>query len=181
MTSWFPRTKSMLTLAFLAVLFWSSWATISFGVEWFMVPSADKESASSYKVLSADEEVRCRNLPSRAIIETAIKRYVDAGIAFENARQPNENNPWRYSSINNFIEINPDCCEVLGRIPGDYSIESQRLGAPYSDPARLYAVKMAFKEWQSDNSTFTRYDVILINCLGEAGEGPSFDLRQGIL
>jgi hypothetical protein len=171
------RTK--IVVGFLIALFLSGGSIISVGYEWLTARS-DKAASVSAKALSADEKIHCQSIPDRALIEGAAARYVQAGIAHENGDQRTESNPWRYTSVSNFLKINPDCCEVLANIPGDYSPETQNLGAPYFDPPRLYAVRMAFKEWRSNNDTFIRHEVILVDCLGKAGGGPSFDLRRGI-
>ncbi|MBB3564338.1 hypothetical protein FHX06_005702 [Rhizobium sp. BK512] len=180
MRRWFLRARFVLSIAFLAGLFWSSGIIMHLGYEWLATLSDNNARGSPYQALSAEQKVHCGSITSQAIIAGAIGRYVEAGIAHESGNQRAENNPWRYTSIANFMNINPDCCSVLARIPGDYSLETQRLGAPHLAPPKLYAVKMAFKEWQSDDHTFTKHDVVLVNCFGEATGGISFDLRRGI-
>lgn len=180
MRRWLLRARWVLAILFLSVLFWSSWTIMHVGYAWLTTPVENNGRNSPYQAFSAEEEVRCGSITPEAIIEGAIGRYVEAGIAHESGHQRAESNPWRYTSIADFINTNPDCCSVLSRIPGDYSLEAQRLGAPHSNPPRLYAVKMAFKEWQSDDQTFTQHDVVLVNCFGQANGGISFDLRRGI-
>ncbi|MBB3453156.1 hypothetical protein FHT86_001412 [Rhizobium sp. BK313] len=174
------RVKFTLSVLFVAVLFWSSWAVIHIGFDW-----STKGNKSDRKLLlsdmSSEQEFQCQNITSQAVVEGAIRRFVEAGVSIGKQRDRTGSNPWRYTSVANFMEINPDCCELLERIPGDYSIETQRLGAPHSNPPRLYAVRLAFKEWTSDERTFTQRTVVLVNCFGKAGTGPSFDLRRGIL
>ncbi|MBY3266350.1 hypothetical protein HFO15_32695 [Rhizobium laguerreae] len=172
-------TKLVLATAFLIALFLSGGAILDLGYGWLTAPG--REASFSAKVLSAEEETRCKSASHAALIEGAADRYVQAGIAHEIGHQRTENNPWRYTSVSNFLEVNPDCCEVLANIPGDYSPKAQSLGAPHSDPPRLYAVRMAFKEWRSDEDTFTKHEVVLVNCFGKASGGVSFDLRRGIL
>ncbi|MBX5165249.1 MULTISPECIES: hypothetical protein [unclassified Rhizobium] len=176
-----PSTsKIVLATAFLIALFLSSGAIIDLGYGWLTAPF-DNAASFSAKALSAEEEIRCKSVTHEALIAGAADRYVQAGIAHEIGHQRTASNPWRYTSVSNFLAINPDCCEVLVTVPGDYSPETQSLGAPHSDPPRLYAVRIAFKEWRSDEDTFTRREVVLVNCFGKAGGGVSFDLRRGVL
>lgn len=180
MRRWLLRARFVLSVAFLVGLFCAGGVILHLGYEWLTAPSDDNSRASPYQALSADQEVRCGSITPQAIVEGAIGHYVKLGIALRSSDHRAGNGPWRYTSIANFMKINPDCCSVLENIPGDYSLETQRLGAPHLFPPRLYAIKMAFKEWQSDDRTFTRHDVVLVNCFGEAAGGVSFDLRRGI-
>ncbi len=180
MRRWLSHARFVLGVALIAVLFWSSETIIHVGYDWFATLSDNNGSNSAYHALSAQQQVRCESITPKAIVEGAIGRYVKAGTTHISGHERAKNNPWRYTSTANFMDINPDCCSVLARIPGDYSLETQRLGAPHSVPPRLYAVKMAFKEWESDDQTFTKYDVVLVNCFGDANGGFSFDLHRGI-
>lgn len=172
-------SKLVLTTPFLLALFLSGGAIIDLGYRWLATPYG-KEASFSTKDLSAGEEALCKSVSPEALIEGAADHYVQAGIAHETGHQRTQSNPWRYTSVSNFLEINPDCCEVLPNIPGDFSPKAQSLGAPHSDPPRLYAVRMAFTEWGSDEDTFTKHEVVLVNCFGKASEGASFDLKRGI-
>lgn len=173
-------TKFVLATAFVIALFLSTGAVIKLGYGWLTAISGTEASFSA-KALSTEEESRCKSVSDKALIEAAADRYVQAGIAHEIGQQRTQNNPWRYTSVSNFLEVNSGCCEVLASIPGDYSPKTQSLGAPHSVPPRLHAVRMAFKEWRGDDDTFTRHEVVLVNCFGKAGGGVSFDLKRGIL
>jgi hypothetical protein len=177
---WFSRARFVLAAAFVAVLFLSTGVAVQATYHWFVTPSQSYDRNSPDQNLSAEQQARCGTVTPQAIIEGAIRRYVDADTMHESTPQPSQNNSSRYTSTENFLALNPDCCSVLAQIPGDYLPETQRLGAPYLFPPRLYAVKMAFKERLSDDRTLTKHDVVLVNCFGESRAGYSFDLHRGV-
>ena len=135
MRRWCLHARFALPIAFLAVLFGSSGTIIHIGYAWFTTASESNGHIRPYRTLSAEEELRCRSITPTAIIEAAIARYVEVGIAHEKGNQRAENNPWRYTSVADFMDLNPDCCGILARIPDDYSLATQGLGEPHSDPS----------------------------------------------
>ena len=171
--------KFLLSVLFLGALFWSNWAILRVGFAWIMKPPVDSELSYLPPPLSPLREAECRAIDKGKIIESAIGYYVKSSMNLSES-DPNEKHYLRYTSLRDFMGNNPNCCEVLDRIPGDYSIKTQRLGAPHSDPPRLYAVRVSYKVWAPDDTTSTRTQVRLVDCFGNVGRGASFDLRRGI-
>lgn len=171
--------KVLLSVLFLGALFWSNWAILCVGFAWIMKPPVDSELSYLPPPLSPLREAKCRAIDKGKIVESVIDDYVETAKLLSES-DPNGKQSLRYTSPRDFMEENPDCCELLDRIPGDYSIKTQRLGAPHSDPPRLFAVRVSYKVWAPDDTTSVRTKVRLVDCFGRIGKGPSFDLRRGM-
>jgi hypothetical protein len=178
MTRWALRIKVVFCVLFLSGLFWASWSILHVGVAWMLTPT-DPELAYVPPPLSPEQEAECRTFNGGEAVESAIEQRVRIAQSMGKDDRTGHRR-WRYDSMSQFKEMNTDCCEVLDRIPSDYPIKTQRLGAPYANPPRLHALRLDFKEWRPDGSVFTNYNVVLVDCFGRLGAQASFDLRRGL-
>lgn len=115
----------------------------------------------------------CRKITETEIIDGAIEWFVDIGNYYNRHRgNPglSEVNPYPYSTVAEFKAKNPDCCQILPQIPGDFPAATQKLGKENAGYRSLFAVKMAFLE-NTRTGLKKRYDTLLINCFGQRPKG----------
>lgn len=123
-------------------------------------------AAAPAEALSPAEKAKCDSVQTDELIDAPILRLVRAGQSFSATAMPGEINPLPYNSVIEFKSKNPDCCEVLPEIPGDFPVRIQRLGSPYQSPPRIFAVGLRYFE-ASKNGLINRHKIYLVSCLGK--------------
>ncbi len=111
----------------------------------------------------------CRRITEAEIVDGAVQWLVDVGHYYDrNLGSPglSDINPYPYPSVAEFKAQNPDCCQVLPRIPGDFPVATQKLGEENNGYRSLFAVKMVFLE-NTKTGFKKRHDTLLINCFGK--------------
>jgi hypothetical protein len=122
-------------------------------------------AAMPVAALTPAEKAKCENIKAEEVINAAILRLVQAGQSFSK-RPPDEVNPLPYSSLAEFKSANPDCCEILTRIPSDFPLRIQKLGRPIEGGARAFAVALRYLKY-TPKGPHQRYETYLVDCLGE--------------
>jgi hypothetical protein len=125
-------------------------------------------AASPVGALTPAEEAQCQSVQTNELIDAPIHRLVRAGQSFSSTGKPRELNPLPYRSVVEFKSKNPDCCQILPQIPGDYPLQIQRLGTPYENPPRVYAIRLHYLE-NSARGPVDKYKTYLVSCLSEVG------------
>jgi hypothetical protein len=144
----------------------------------YVLPLVFVVCANDAHALTTQEKLDCAQVSQEHLVDAAIRDIVNASGAISQRAKGDAHDFLPYRSIAEFKVKNPDCCEVLPNIPGDFDPAVQKLGGRFLKPPRVYAVRMSYFEARKDGDTKV-YKTSLISCLGKSGSEYEIIKRMG--
>lgn len=120
--------------------------------------------------LNADQIEKCKTISGQEIIKAATSDLIYIGRRNFESGIPDSENPFPFTSFEEFIKRYPDCCQISNKFVGDYDAKIRKhFDGGTAFPAYFVSINVRFAT--SGNSKYSRksyHATALVTCFGQA-------------